>query len=56
MRKNERYLYLWLAFMATLAPLLAPALIEGSERIPGLWIPGAVWFHYLIFKFELGDD
>ena len=47
--KNERYLLLWLANMLTVAPLLV------ENRLEGLWIPGAVWFHYHIFKSSTND-
>ena len=46
---KERYLLLWLANMLTIAPLLV------ENRVEGLWIPGAAWFQYLIFKYSANN-
>ena len=48
--KKERYLLLWLAYVVTVAPLI------GSPDIGWLAVPGIIWFHFLLFKFEMNTD
>jgi hypothetical protein len=52
MKIEELKFRLWLAWLLSLVPLLAPATLEDVERVPGLWIPGAVWFMYLVLRSE----
>jgi hypothetical protein len=48
--KQDQKLKFFLAYLASMSPLLAPVVLEDVKHVPGLWIPGAVWFMYLMLR------